>query len=465
MKLKNRFGAGTYTLSKPTACCAPSEELEHPASTDLDEYACYRARGPRSAASTLTLNDQFETRGTTLLKPYSVCVPASRGGAPLVDPSANLVCYKLREGTPPDFETHGLTLTSPLGGEALRTSRRRLFCVPTTTEPCARLTVVSGGGTSECGGPQFNPAPAAPFAGALYDAAAGGNVVWNLGAGCTYFGGGNSTIYPSKQQVVGTTLTLDADSCTGDTLALTASRESTPGECAFGPASDKICLNNTSQSWTADADCGAYAAAGSCAPVPRCFAAPPQPFVNSLASVCIMTPLAADTSASLTPATGAFALTSSVRTLVYLTSFGVNPHPCPRCIAGTCDSGQRSGQSCTVGPTPDETSLDCPPADSTYYLALGPGLATSSTAPRSLANANGLFCPGQVHAGAFGIPAVRRIEMSGTTGGDLRDGEPHGVTTLDLTCIGSTGNPAADQVADFPGPQASSTAGQLRLSQ
>ena len=57
-------------------------------------------------------------------------------------------------------------------------------------------------------------------------------IVWNLGAGCTYFGGGNSIIYPSKQQVVGTTLTLDAQSCSGDTLELTASRNTGPGECA-----------------------------------------------------------------------------------------------------------------------------------------------------------------------------------------------------------------------------------------
>ena len=74
-------------------------------------------------------------------------------------------------------------------------------------------------------------------------------------------------------------------------------------------------------------------------------------------------------------------------------------------------------------------------------------------------NAGGLFCPDQLHPGAFGIPAVRRIEMSGTPAGDLRDGQPHPMTLLDLTCVGSTGTPAADQVADFPGPQAMSQRG------
>jgi hypothetical protein len=250
----------------------------------------------------LTLGDQFETRATTVLKPYSVCLPASRDGAALVDASAKLVSPQARESNRPALELHALTLSSPLGGEALRTSRRRLLCVPATAEPCARLTSVTGGGTDECGGPQFNPAPAAPFAGALYDATSGGNVVWNLGEGCTYFGGGNSTIYPSKEQVVGTTLTLDADSCEGDTLAFRASRESGPGECAFGPASEKICLNFTSMSCNTDADCGGPA--GSCAPIPRSPA--PLPLVNSLGEgVRIMTPLAADTTAIANVATGA----------------------------------------------------------------------------------------------------------------------------------------------------------------
>jgi len=36
---------------------------------------------------------------------------------------------------------------------------------------------------------------------------------------------------------------------------------------------------------------------------------------------------------------------------------------------------------------------------------------------------------------------------------------------LDLACIQTTGNPAADGVADFPGPQASSEAGTIQLTQ
>jgi hypothetical protein len=89
----------------------------------------------------------------------------------------------------------------------------------------------------------------------------------------------------------------------------------------------------------------------------------------------------------------------------------------------------------------------------------------SSTTPRSMgANASGLFCPNQVHTGAFGVPAARRIELGGIPAGDLTDGAPHPVTLLDLVCIGATGTPA-DQLADFPGPQAMSIAGEVRLTE
>ena len=463
VKLADRFGEGTLTLTKPISYCAPSEELLNPATVDRNEFACYRARGPKRPIQSLTLADGFETRTTSVMSPYSVCYPASRDGAPLVDPDAHLVCYKLKEGRIPAFDTHGLTLASELGGEALRTTRRRLLCVPATKAPCARLTFTSTPGSSECGGAEFNPPASPPFVGGIYDAPTGGNLIWNLGSGCTYYGGGDSEYYPARQQVTGATLTMEADVCEGSTLSLRAGA-GTLGDCAFGPAEQKVCLHNTAQTCATDADCGGTA--GGCAPVPRCYAAPPQPFVNNVASVCLMSPLEADTTGTVNLDTGALTLTTTTRTLVYLTSFGINQHACPRCLNGVCNDGQRQGLPCTVSASPDQTSLDCPPRENTFFLSLGPGSSVSSTAPRSLsANASGLFCPNQLHAGAFGVPAVRRIALDGIAAGDLRDGQPHQTTLLDLVCIGSTGTPAVDQLADFPGPQAISNTGAVQLIQ
>ena len=65
----------------------------------------------------------------------------------------------------------------------------------------------------------------------------------------------------------------------------------------------------------------------------------------------------------------------------------------------------------------------------------------------------------------FGVPAVRRIALDGIPAGNLRDGMPHPATLLDLVCIASTGSQPADQLADFPGPQAVSTTGEVQLIQ
>lgn len=133
-----------------------------------------------------------------------------------------------------------------------------------------------------------------------------------------------------------------------------------------------------------------------------------------------------------------------------------------------CQGGARNGLACSVvaGNT-ESTSLDCPPTDGTFYLALGgtAGGVHLSNHPRSMSAADGLFCQGQVNAGAFGNEDVRRIDMPGIAAGSLMDHAPQPTTLLDLLCDGSTGNPTVDEVADFPGPQGQSLAGILQLTQ
>jgi hypothetical protein len=77
--------------------------------------------------------------------------------------------------------------------------------------------------------------------------------------------------------------------------------------------------------------------------------------------------------------------------------------------------------------------------------------------------ADGLFCPGQRNPGAFGDPLVRRIELSRGPAGSLRDGQPHLASLLDVKCEPASGNAAADQASDFPGPSARSVSGSLQL--
>ena len=225
----------------------------------------------------------------------------------------------------------------PVGGEALRSGRRRLLCVPATAEPCARLTSVTGGGTTECGGPQFNPAPEAPFAGQLYDATSGGNVVWNLGDGCTYFGGGNSTIYPSKQQVVGTTLTLDAHRARAHARAV-ASRDVGPGSCVRPGRED---LNACTSAARRDDRVWRTAGLRTHALLRRAAA----PFVNSPASVCITGPLASG-HRSVTPVTGAYALRHGERPDARLPPVvRRNPNPCRAASASATVTAPRAARA------------------------------------------------------------------------------------------------------------------------
>jgi hypothetical protein len=156
---------------------------------------------------------------------------------------------------------------------------------------------------------------------------------------------------------------------------------------------------------------------------------------------------------------------STSRTVVYLTGFGIQPYPCPRCLSGVCDGGARNGRSCTVSTSVEQTSLDCPPSDSQFFLSLGPGPSSSSTQPRTLAAADGLFCPGQLHPGAFGLPAARRIDLPGIPAGNLQDHDPHLATLLQLFCVPATGNSQVDHLADYPGPQAQSITGTVQLTE
>lgn len=69
-----------------------------------------------------------------------------------------------------------------------------------------------------------------------------------------------------------------------------------------------------------------------------------------------------------------------------------------------------------------------------------------------VAGATGKFCTGQNHAGAYGQPNGRCVREFGAPAGDLTDGASHGAVLAATFCIGTTGAPSVDTVADLPGP-------------
>jgi hypothetical protein len=321
--------------------------------------------------------------------------------------------------------------------------------------------VTTAQGSSTCGGTAFSPPATPPYVGALYDATTGGTKLHDLGSGCVYFGGGDSEYYPALQSGIGATSILEAASCAGPELALTASADGS-SYCSQGPPDRTICLNDTLAACTTDADCPG-ARVGSCARAPRCFAAPPAPFVAGIFGACIMTPLAGDATGTVNLDTGEMSLGTPVRTDVYLTFDSTAP--CPRCVNGTCVGGDRNGYACTPSASPAQTSFDCPPSMVTYYLSFPASAVEMSSAPVSMSAADGLFCPNQVHPGAFGDEDARRIEVTGIAAGNLRDGLPHPQTLQTLQCVQSSGNTLADELADFPGPDLQSAVGTVQLLQ
>src|SRR4029453_1208433 len=195
-----------------------------------------------------------------------------------------------------------------------------------------------------------------------------------------------------------------------------------------------------------------------------CFAGLPLQVFGSVPS-CVLTVVAEDGGGWGDLSAGAANLGAPTLIYVYLTLD--QSSPCPRCVAGTCAGGQRSGLSCTPA-NPDGLTHDCPPSDSQFFnaldlrsdLSVGGG---GGTARSEFSAPDGFFCAGQDDAGAFGRHDARRIVQTGSPAGDLRDGLAHPYVLVSTGCIPSSGNPLVDDFADLPGPSGLSGPGTLRL--
>ena len=77
--------------------------------------------------------------------------------------------------------------------------------------------------------------------------------------------------------------------------------------------------------------------------------------------------------------------------------------------------------------------------------------------------ADGLFCPGQSTAGAFGQTSVQCITETGMASGNLTDGAPHAAREGVVFCIPATANGTVNLVVDLPGPGATSLPGMAQI--
>jgi hypothetical protein len=384
------------------------------------------------------------TKASNVSKCYSKAVNA--GAAPDVDcvtkaaATFNKILKKC--GTPEQLapvealiDTFANRLSRTLAVATTTTTTTTTTSTTTTTIPPLgqHVRVTTAVGTAACG--------TAPFSGALFSDTAATTKVADLGLGCLFIGGGNGSTPASITPENATTI-LDSP----DGMALVASFGTGPRDCSRGPASTRHCVQVPGVECTSDADCGGIA--GACQFDPNCFFGPPVPVGGSLPT-CVVNTLAADASGTIDLATGASSTNIQLKSQVYF-SLGLGS-PCPKCEAGACSYGANAGGACTTSNSAG-TTVDCLPSLGTFLSTLSVDLSPLTTETITATAADGNFCPGQAHLGAFARAEARAIQQAGVAAGDLTDGLPHPTVQVSNFCIPATGNGAVDIVADLPGP-------------
>src|SRR5262249_10264651 len=149
----------------------------------------------------------------------------------------------------------------------------------------------------------------------------------------------------------------------------------------------------------------------------------------STLTTCVQNVIQSAASGTVNAATGDVSITLALSSRVYVT--GNSASPCPKCLSGICDPSWKTN---TSQPSPDSghpctavgtlfTSNDCRPALSGLQPSLPINLIPLTTGTTSMTNGTGVFCPGQVSAGAFGQPA-RCITETGQAAGNITDQMP-----------------------------------------
>jgi hypothetical protein len=182
--------------------------------------------------------------------------------------------------------------------------------------------------------------------------------------------------------------------------------------------------------------------------------------IEGFPSNCVVNTFAADASGTIDTATGSSTTNISLQSRVYLTLTEVTA--CPQCISGACNYGENAGGPCTTTNSSLST-LDCPPSNGTFIGTIPVNLSPLATGPNLVTAGDGLFCPSQPNAGAFGEDATQAIQQVGTPSGDLTDGLPHPGVLVSNFCIPATGNGAVDALADLPGPGSLSLPGNAQF--
>jgi hypothetical protein len=431
-------GGGTTTTTLPSACgnghLDPGEQCDPPGSRTCPPGS------PAGAILDCLPGCVCPGGTTTTTRPTATTTTIPSGSTTTTVPSGSTTTTAPSGSTTTTTPTGSTTTTTGGGG-------------------ATRLSFTTAVGTASCGSGGLSTPPASPVSGELDSDTGCTAKIVDLGLGCLYFGGGSATVVAGGKIPDAATSLLDISG--PGTLA--GSPGTSSRDCTLGAGPGRHCVNNNSlPSCTADSGCGG--AAGSCALDANCFFGPPLPILSpapfASLTTCVMNVVQTDAGGTFDATTGDSSVSLPLSSRVYIT--GNTASPCPKCVSGACDptwktntntTSPDTGKSCTpVGA--QLTTTECRPSLPGFQAPLPVDLTPLTSGTATMTAANGLFCPNQVDAGAFGQAGTQCVAETGAPAGNLGDGQPHPAVLGSVFCIPATGNAAVDGVADLPGPGA-----------
>jgi hypothetical protein len=99
-------------------------------SVGSDHFKCYKTSqiGPGSFERTdVTLEDQFGPSAASVTRPHRFCNPADKNGEGIADPTAHLMCYKIRDSSDGGQK---VIVENQFGEQRLTVSKADTLCVP-----------------------------------------------------------------------------------------------------------------------------------------------------------------------------------------------------------------------------------------------------------------------------------------------------------------------------------------------
>jgi hypothetical protein len=81
--------------------------------------------------------DQFTTSTATVIRPVRLCNPADKNNEGIVDPTAHLMCYQIREGS---FARRDALVRNQFGDQTVTVVRPESLCNPADKDGIARQT-------------------------------------------------------------------------------------------------------------------------------------------------------------------------------------------------------------------------------------------------------------------------------------------------------------------------------------